>query len=124
MQYMLMFLETDAELARRDSPTESKAYWGAWASYMTQLREAGLIVNGDGLLPPHTATRVSIQGGARVIQDGPHPDTKEHLGGYVVVEVKDLDAAIAIAERSPCARAGYTEIRPVMPPMPAMPSPA
>ena len=119
MQYMIMFFETEAELAKREHPEASGAYWGAWGAYIGELREAGVIVNGDGLLPPHTATRVSVSAGKRHVQDGPHPDAKEHLGGYFVVDVPDLDAAIGWAARAPNAAAGYTEVRPVMPPMQA-----
>lgn len=117
MQYMLMFFETDEALAKRESPTEAPAYWGAWTAYVTELRGTGAVVNGDGLLPPHTATRLAFRDGKRVVQDGPHPDTKEHLGGYFVIEAKDLDAALALASKCPAAHAGHVEIRPVMPPM-------
>lgn len=119
MQYMIQFFETEKEVARRDDPAEAGAYWGAWSAYIVELRESGAIVNGSGLMPPHTATRVSVRDGRRHVQDGPHPDTKEHLGGYFIVEVADLDQAIALAAKSPNASAGYTEIRPVLPPMPA-----
>ena len=119
MQYMLMFFESNEELARRESPTKAPAYWGAWTSYVKELSATGAVVKGDGLLPPHTATRIAFQEGKRVVQDGPHPDTKEHLGGYFVIEAEDLDAAIALASTCPAARAGHVEIRPVMPPMPA-----
>ena len=123
MQYMIMFFENAEEIAKRDSPEASPAYWGAWGAYVQGLHQSGVVVNGDGLHPPDTATRVSTKQGKRHVQDGPHPDAKEHLGGYFVIEVKDLDAALEIAARSPNASAGYTEIRPVLSP-PARPGAA
>ena len=60
MQYMLMFHESAADLAQRTSPADAPAYWGAWNAYIGALGEAGVIVSGNGLQPPHTATRVSV----------------------------------------------------------------
>lgn len=117
MQYMLMFFENQDEIAKRENPAVAQTYWGAWGAYIQELKTAGVIVNGDGLQPPHTATRVSMRHGKRQVQDGPVPDAKEHLGGYFVIEVKDLDAALAFAAKSPNTGTGYTEVRPVLPPM-------
>lgn len=116
MQYMIMFYETANEIAKRENPDTAPAYWGAWSAYVADINKSAKVINGDGLHPPHTATRVSLKAGKRQVQDGPHPEAKEFLGGYFVVEVKDLDAAIELAARSPNAGAGYTEVRPVLPP--------
>ncbi len=75
-----------------------------------------MVVKGDGLLPPSAATTVRIANGERLVQDGPVAATKEQLGGYFVIEVPDLDAALAWAARSPNLVAGSTELRPVLPP--------
>lgn len=117
MQYMLIMTETAEEFARRDHPDEASRYWGAWSEYIGAMRKAGIIVNGDGLLGPHTATTVRVRDGKRDVQDGPFADVKEQLGGYVVIEVDDLDDAIAWAARSPSAACASVEVRPVMPPM-------
>jgi len=117
MQYMIMFFESEQELAKGNDPLHSKEYWGAWSDYVGQLMQSGVVVNGEGLQPPDTASRVSMRGGKRLVQDGPHPDTKEHLGGYFIVNVENLDAALDIAARSPNTTTGYTEVRPVLPPM-------
>ncbi len=117
MQYMLILNETPAEFARRDNPAEAEAYWGAWNVYIGALAQAGVIVNGDGLHPPHTATTVRVRNGKRQIEDGPFADTKEQLGGYFIVEAPDLDAAIEWAAKAPSALCASVEVRPVLPPM-------
>jgi hypothetical protein len=116
MQYMLSFFETSAEVARRDDPAEAAAYWGAWHAYVGAISQSGAMVSGNGLQPPRTATRVSMRDGRRLVQDGPVADAKEHLGGYFIIEVPDLSAALEWAARSPNAGAGHTEVRPVLPP--------
>jgi hypothetical protein len=116
MQFMLMFRETTAEVAKRDDPAAAPAYWGAWNAYVGALAGSGVTVSGNGLQPPHTATTVRLAGGQRQVQDGPFADTHEHLGGYFIVEVPTLDAALEWAARAPCAAAGSVEVRPVLPP--------
>jgi len=115
MQYMIIFREPQSEFDKREDPSQMGDYWGAWGAYIGAMREAGIIVNGDGLLPPSTATIVSTRDGTRMIEDGPFPDVKEQLGGYFVIAVADLDAAIDWAGRAPAAESGSVEVRPVMP---------
>ena len=119
MQFMLIFKETDSDVAQKTNPQASPAYWGAWNAYVGALSQAGVIVSGNGLQAPHTATHVQMRGGKRVIHDGPYADTKEHLGGYFIIEVPGLDEALTWAARSPNAATGTTEVRPVMPPQAA-----
>ena len=116
MQYMLIFREEDAHFAEREDPEKSGAYWGAWNAYIGAMAQAGIIVSGNGLQGPHTATTVRLRDGKRLVQDGPIADTKEQLGGYFIIEVPDLDAALEWAARSPSSAYASTEIRPVMPP--------
>ena len=99
MHYMLAFNETTAELARREDPKTATEYWGAWSAYIRAIHEAGIVVSGHGLQPPHTGTTVRVEGGKRFVQDGPLPDAKEHLGGYFIIDVPDLDAALSWAAR-------------------------
>ena len=117
MQYMLILNETPEEFAKRNHPEHAQAYWGAWNVFIGAMGAAGVIVKGDGLLGPDTATTVRIREGKRQIQDGPFADTKEQLGGYFVIEVPDLDAAIDWALKAPSAAYASVEVRPVMPPM-------
>jgi hypothetical protein len=116
MQYTLLFLETPAERAKRTDPAEAGPYWGGWSAYMGAIAQSGVMVGGNGLEGPETATTLRIENGTRHVVDGPFADTKEALGGYVVIEVPDLDAAMEWAARAPCAGAGSVEIRPVMAP--------
>lgn len=121
MQYMLMFYENAAELARRDDPAQAPAYWGAWNAYVGALAGSGTVRGGNGLMPPRAATTVRVTGGQRQVQDGPFADTREHLGGYFVIEVETLDEALEWAARAPNSSAGGTEVRPVLPPPPGAP---
>src|SRR5436190_23538060 len=79
-----------------------------------QLDVAGQYVAAAPLQPTATATSVRVRGGKRVVTDGPFAETKEQLGGYYLVDARDLDEAIAIAARIPGARMGTIEVRPVM----------
>jgi hypothetical protein len=117
MHYMLMLNETEAEFARRTDPAETQAYWGGWNAFIGAMAQAGVIVKGDGLQGPMLATTVRIVDGKRHVQDGPFADTKEQLGGYFVIDVPDLDAALDWAAKAPCALTGSVEVRPVLPPM-------
>ena len=100
MQYMLMFYENEAEIAaQRDNAERTGPYWDAWNAYMGALYPTGIVVRGDALLPHSAATTVRLEGGNRLVQDGPVAATKEQLAGYVVIEVPDLDAALAWLNR-------------------------
>jgi hypothetical protein len=116
MQYMMILTEPETEFAKRNDPNEAGAYWGGWNAFIGAMAQAGIIVNGDGLHPPHTATTLRIRDGKRTVQDGPFADSKEQLGGYFIIEVPDLDTALDWAAKSPSASYGSVEIRPVMPP--------
>lgn len=118
MQYMLILNETAEDFARRDNPAEAGAYWGGWNAFIGAMAQAGIIVKGDGLLGPALATTVRVREGKTLVQDGPFADAKEQLGGYFVIEVEDLDAALAWAARAPSAASASVEVRPVLPPMP------
>ena len=117
MEFMLVFNETTAEVAKKTDPEQSGAYWGAWNAYVGAMYQAGVVVSGNGLQAPHTATRVQIVDGKRQIHDGPYPDAKEHLGGYFIINVDNLDDALEWAARNPNASGGSTEVRPVLPPL-------
>ena len=114
MQYMLILNETAEEFAKRNDPQAAQAYWGGWNAFIGAMAAAGVIVKGDGLLGPEMATTVRMRDGKRSIQDGPFADTKEQLGGYFVIEVPDLDAAIEWALRAPSAAYASVEVRPVL----------
>jgi hypothetical protein len=116
MQYMLIFKETVSDHSQRDNPETAETYWGAWNAYIGTMAQSGVMVSGAGLHPPHAATQVRLREGKRQIHDGPYAETKEHLSGFVILEVPSLDDAIAWAARSPNAANGSTEVRLVLPP--------
>jgi hypothetical protein len=119
MQFMLMLNETAEDFAQRNDPEQAQSYWGAWNAFIGAMAQAGVIVKGDGLMGPHAATTVRMRDGMRTVEDGPFADSKEQLGGYFVIAVPDLDAALAWAAQAPSARTASVEVRPVLPMPPA-----
>ncbi|MBS7790857.1 hypothetical protein KTR66_12670 [Roseococcus sp. SDR] len=83
MQYALLVAEPPREVAKRQDPAAAPAYWGAWASYMGALGQAGIMRGGQGLEPAMLATTLRLRDGQRHVQDGPYADSKEQLGGFV-----------------------------------------
>lgn len=122
MHYMLLLNETDTEFAKRTHPDHAGAYWGGWTAFIGAMQEAGIIVRGDGLQGPHAATTVRVREGRRLVEDGPFADAKEQLGGYFVIDVPDLDAALEWAAQAPSALTASVEVRPVLPPMAGPPA--
>ncbi len=116
MQYMLMFYEASQDAAQANDPAKAPTYWGAWNAYVGAMMASGAVVSGHGLQPAYTATTVRIRDGKRQVQDGPYADTREHLGGYFVIDVPSLDVALEWAARAPSVANGTTEVRPVLPP--------
>jgi hypothetical protein len=99
---------TETELGE-DALTEGKA---AFDAYAKSLDASGVLVSAEVLQPVATSTTFSLRDGSPQIQDGPFADTKEQLGGTFVIDVPDLDAALAWAEKCPAAQYGVVEIRP------------
>ena len=120
MQFMILAYETDDAFEARTDPSRSGEYWDSWSGYLQLLGSSSEFVAAGGLLPPTTATTVRRRDGQRQLQDGPFADSKEHLGGYFVVEVADIDAALVWAERCPAAAYASVEVRPLLPSSPAM----
>jgi hypothetical protein len=80
------------------------------------IQQSGNFRAGKQLQPVATATTVRVRDGKRTVTDGPFAETREQLGGLYLIEAKDLDEALAIAERIPAARVGSIEVRPIVPP--------
>jgi hypothetical protein len=113
MKYLLMIYESaDAFDARTGK--DQGAYWGAWQAYADALKDAGHHAGGSGLEPPSTGTTLRLRDGERAVQDGPYADTKEQLGGFVILDVPDLDTALDWAARCPAATDGVVELRPAL----------
>jgi hypothetical protein len=120
MQYVLLIYESPETFDARTGK-DQEAFWGAWRAYADALRHAGVMAGGKGLEPPSTGTTVRFRDGERAVQDGPYADTKEQLGGFFILDVPDLDAALDWAARCPGAWAGSVEVRPVLGTCQAMP---
>jgi hypothetical protein len=110
-QYMLLiYSPTD----NSPSPDELAAEMPKWFEYTTALQESGAMVAGDALERADTATTVRVRDGETLISDGPFAETKEALGGYYLVDVPDLDAALQWAAKIPNVGYGSVEVRPVV----------
>ncbi|MEM6294737.1 MAG: YciI family protein [Myxococcota bacterium] len=111
MRYTFLLYSSESDFADA-TPEQMAAQKAAYGEYIGALRAAGVLVDTDWLQPTPTATTITLRDGERRVQDGPFADTKEQLGGYFVVDVPNLDAAIEWAEKSPAAKHGLVEIRP------------
>jgi hypothetical protein len=96
------------------SPEQMQAISQAYGEITQEMQGKGIFVAGDGLYPTATATTVRVRDGERSVTDGPFAETKEQLGGFYVLDVKDLDEAIEWAAKIPGAQFGSIEIRPVL----------
>ncbi|MEX1362494.1 MAG: YciI family protein [Nannocystaceae bacterium] len=113
MQYMALIYSTETEPGSV-SPADQKQLLADYGEFTRQLTEAGAFVAGDALQPIETATTVRVRDGKSMITDGPFAETKEQLGGYYLMECKDLDEALAWAAKIPTAKHGSIEVRPLV----------
>ena len=110
-QYMLL-IYSPADFA--PSPEERQAEMPKWFAFTEELQKSGAMVAGDALEPSETATTVRLRDGETLISDGPFAETKEALGGYYLIDVPDLDAALGWAAKLPNVGYGSIEVRPVV----------
>lgn len=113
MQYMLLIYSAPEHAPTPGTP-EFQEMLGGYAALNQRLREDGVMRGGDGLQGAHTATSLRVRAGKVETMDGPFATTKEHLGGYYIVDVPDLDVALKYAAMVPTASYGTVEVRPVM----------
>lgn len=113
MQFALLIYESPEAFAVRKTKAADEPYLSAWRAYHKALVEAGVYVGGQPLEAPETATTVRLKEGKRRVQDGPVAETKEQLGGFTILELPSLDAALEWAARCPAASIGAVEIRPL-----------
>jgi len=112
---VLLTLYGEERPAQDFSPEEGAAEMAAWQAFDEAARAAGVLIACEGLAGSQTATTIRVENGQRQVTDGPFMETKEQLGGFIFLEVHDLDEAIAWSERTPWNHDGcYTEIRPIM----------
>lgn len=96
------------------SPEQFSADMALYEAFDRDAREAGVLLGGEALQPTATATTVRVKAGEHHVTDGPFAETKEQLGGYYLLDCRDLDEAIAWAKRIPAGMDGSIEIRPIM----------
>ena len=113
MQYLLMIYRNEAELGKL-GPAERKQMMADYGAFTQSIVQSGHFKAGDGLQPTTTATTVRVREGKTLTTDGPFAETREQLGGYYLIDAKDLDTALGIAARIPGAKTGSIEVRPVM----------
>jgi hypothetical protein len=113
MQYICLIYSSEAEDASAP-PERQQEVWNAYLNFTKEARDAGVNVGGEALQPTTTATTVRVRNGKTLTTDGPFAETKEQLGGYYILECKDLDEAIRWAAKIPGAQYGSIEVRPVM----------
>jgi hypothetical protein len=112
MQYLLMLYASEGGWDQL-TKAEQEQGMAAYTAYTEALKNAGALAGSNRLQPVSVATTVRITDGKSQVLDGPYADSKEQLGGYYLIDVADLDAAIAWAARCPGASHGIVEVRPV-----------
>ena len=115
MQYLLLIYSNEKEIAALN-PAASTSMTAEYTEFTKGIIQAGQFKAGDRLKPTSAATTVRVRNGQTVTTDGPFAETREQLGGYYLVDAKNLDEAIAVAARIPGARIGSIEVRPIWPP--------
>jgi hypothetical protein len=113
MKYLCLIYDEERKLDAM-SKSESEAFMGEYFAFTNQVKESGHYVAGEALQPVKTATTIRVRDGRLLTTDGPFAETTEQLGGFYMIEARDLNEAIAVAARIPSARIGSIEIRPVV----------
>jgi hypothetical protein len=112
MQYLMLLYSNESGFTSM-TPEQQKAGVEEYRRFTQEIKDSGKLLGSNRLAPVASATTVRVSDGKRVVTDGPFVETKEQLGGYYLIEAKDLDEAIAIAARCPGSRHGTIEVRPV-----------
>ena len=112
MRYLCLIYDEEKKLGAM-SKGESDAFMGEYFAFTEDIKKTGQYVGGNALQPVHTATSVRVRSGKMSTTDGPFAETKEQLGGYYLIEAKDLNDALQVASRIPSAKLGTVEVRPI-----------
>ena len=113
MQYLLLIYQAEAPAATATDDEVMASELLAYAAFTRETRERNLFIAGEALEPTPTATSVRVRDGRVTVTDGPFAETKEALGGFYLLECRDLDEAIEMAALIPAARRGTIEVRPI-----------
>ena len=112
MRYLCLIYDEEKKLGTMPK-SEMDAFMGEYFAFTDGIKKSGHYVGGEALKPVHTATTVRVRGGKMSTTDGPFAETKEQLGGYYLIEARDLNDAIQVASKIPSARLGSIEVRPI-----------
>ena len=112
MQYLLMLYVNETGWSKLTKAQQEQGV-AAYSAYTEALTKAGVLKSGNRLQGSSAATTVRLENGKSHVLDGPYADSKEQLGGYYLIDVPDLDAAISWAARCPAAGHGVVEVRPL-----------
>ena len=118
MKYLLLIYNTETNWTALPEGERGKVF-EEYMTYTNRINRSGNYIAGEALQPIATATTVRTRDGKTVTTDGPFAETREQLGGFYMVEAKDLDEAIELAKGIPAVRTGCIEVRPIMPTPPA-----
>ena len=113
MRYLCL-IYSDQQLEPNPESPEGKQHMNDYWAYTNMVRERGVYQAGEALQPTSTATSVRVRNGERLVTEGPFAETKEHLGGFYLLDCKDLDEAIDMAAQIPSAKFGTIEVRPIV----------
>jgi hypothetical protein len=114
MKYLCLIYDDETRWDRM-SREDATAGFGAYRTFTDGIQSSGQYVNGNALKPTSTATTVRMRNGSVSATDGPYAETKEQLGGYYLVDAKDIAEAVAIAGRIPVGDNGAVEVRAILP---------
>ena len=114
MKYLLLIYENEQAFGGLPEAEQGQVF-GEYMEYSRSIRQSGHYVGGEALQPTTSATTVRVKDGKTLATDGPFAETREQLGGFYLVEAKDLDEAIKLAARIPGSRTGSIEVRPILP---------
>jgi hypothetical protein len=112
MKYLCLIYSDENRIAALPA-NESKSFLGEYLAFTESVRKSGHLLGAERLQPTNTATTIRSRNGKISTTDGPFAETKEQLGGFYMIEAKDLDDAIAVASRIPGTRTGSIEVRPI-----------
>jgi hypothetical protein len=113
MKYLCLICADHSKMMEYLTPEDRDAHFAEYQEFMESITQSGHYLGCNRLLPPETAATVRVRNGKMSTTDGPYVETKEQLGGYFLIEAKDLNEAILIAARIPGAKFGCVEVRPV-----------
>ncbi len=113
MKYLCLIYDEEKKMGAM-SKDESDAFMGEYFAFTQDIQKSGHYIGGEALQPVQTATTLRIRNGKLSTTDGPFADTKEQLGGFYLINARDLNDAIQVASRIPSVRMGSIEVRPIM----------